>query len=84
MVREQVRQVVAAVLGIAAVGLDGATRLDALTTPDSLTLVEIAAGLDDAFAIRVPTEAMVGARTIDDLVALVEACQGRAAGPAAL
>ena len=79
MVRERVQEVVATVLGVDGAGLDGTSRIDALTTPDSLTLVEIAAALDDAFAIRVATEAMVGARTIDDLVAIVEACRSAVA-----
>jgi acyl carrier protein len=52
--------------------LDVAARIEDLGDTDSLTLAEIATALDLEFGIRVPSEAMVDARSIGDLVALVE------------
>ncbi len=77
--RERVVAVVAQVVGREVEALGAASRLEEIATLDSLSLVEIASALDDAFCIRVPTEAMAEAHTLDDLMAIVVACLG---GPA--
>jgi acyl carrier protein len=69
---ERVRKVVAEVMRVRADDLDTQARIEDLGETDSLTLAEIATALDAEFLLRVPSEAMVDARSIGDLVDLVE------------
>jgi acyl carrier protein len=52
--------------------VDPGKRIDQIAEIDSLSLAEIASGLDDAFGIRISTESLVEATTVGDLIAVVE------------
>ena len=69
---QRVREVVARVLAVDAGAVDPAKRIDQIAEIDSLSLAEIASGLDDAFGIRISTEALVEATTVGDLIAVVD------------
>ena len=69
---ERVKRVVGEVMRVPDGTLDVTARIEDLGESDSLTLAEIATALDMEFGIRVPSEAMVDARSVGDLVALVE------------
>jgi len=69
---ERVKKVVAEVMRVPADGLEVHARIEDLGETDSLTLAEIATALDAEFLLRVPSEAMIDARSVGDLVALVE------------
>jgi acyl carrier protein len=68
----RVREIVAKVLGVEIEAVELGARIDQIADTDSLSLAEIASGLDDGFSIRVPTAEMIEATTIADLVALVQ------------
>ena len=80
---ERVRKVVGEVMRVPAEDLDVQARIEDLGETDSLTLAEIATALDAEFLVRVPSEAMVDARSVGDLVALVERLRGPSAAPTA-
>jgi acyl carrier protein len=69
---ERVRQVVAATLRVPPERVQPGALLYQLAELDSLTLAEIAAGLDDEFRIRLPSDGLTNAHSVDDLVKLVE------------
>jgi acyl carrier protein len=75
---ERVARVVAEVMRVPAGTLEVQARIEDLGETDSLTLAEIATALDAEFLVRVPSEEMVDARSVGDLVALVERLRGRA------
>src|SRR5690349_22256718 len=80
---EQVKKVVGEVMRVPEGTIDVTARIEDLGESDSLTLAEIATALEMDLGIRVPSEAMVDARSIGDLVALVErlrAADGSRAG----
>ena len=73
LVADRVRAVLARVLDVLPEQLtDDATIYDDLNA-DSLDGVEIMMGLEEAFGIELDTPGMIGARTVGQLVALVEA-----------
>jgi acyl carrier protein len=74
---ERVARVVAEVMHVPADGLDVHARIEDLGETDSLTLAEIATALDAEFLLRVPSEDMIDARSVGDLVALVERLRGQ-------
>ena len=74
---ERVRKVVAEVMRVPEDALDVHARIEDLGETDSLTLAEIATALDAEFLVRVPSEDMIDARSIGDLVALVERLRGQ-------
>jgi acyl carrier protein len=67
----RVQEVVARVLAVDATEVVPTKRIDQIAETDSLSLAEIASGLDDAFGIRIPTESLIQATTIADLVGVV-------------
>jgi acyl carrier protein len=69
---ERVRKVVADVMRVPADTIDVAARIEELGETDSLTLAEIATALDAEFVVRVPSEELAAARSVGDLVTLVE------------
>jgi acyl carrier protein len=79
---ERVRKVVAEVMRTPADTLDPTARIEDLGETDSLTLAEIATALDAEFVVRVPSEDLAAARSVADLVALVERLAATEATPA--
>jgi len=79
---ERVRKVVAEVMRVPAETLDPTARIEDLGETDSLTLAEIATALDAEFVVRVPSEDLAAARSVADLVALVERLAATEATPA--
>jgi len=73
---ERVRKVVAEVMRVPEGTLDTSARIEDLGETDSLTLAEIATALDAEFLIRVPSEELADARSVGDLVRLVERLHG--------
>lgn len=69
---EQVKKVVGEVMRVPEGTIDVTARLEDLGESDSLTLAEIATALEMELGVRVPSEAMVDARSVADLVALVD------------
>lgn len=72
MTIERVTKVVAQVMHVPEAGIDTSARLEDLGETDSLTLAEIATALEAEFSIRVPSETLAGARSVDDLTRLVD------------
>jgi len=69
---ERVRNVVAAVLHVPLTSVRPTSLLSEITTLDSLSFAEIAAGLDEEFRIRVPSDDLTAMQTVADLATLVE------------
>jgi acyl carrier protein len=69
---ERVRQVVASVLRVPAPSVEPTARLVDLAELDSLSLAEIAAALDEEFAVRVPGDDLTAVQTVAELAAVVE------------
>lgn len=69
---EQVKKVVGEVMRVPEGTIDVTARLEDLGESDSLTLAEIATALEMELGVRVPSEAMVDASSVADLVALVD------------
>lgn len=69
---EKTREIVAQVLGISPERIAPDAPLAEVATLDSLSLAEIAAALDDAFAVRLPSDDLAEARTARELAELVE------------
>jgi acyl carrier protein len=74
---DRVRQVVASVLRVAPETVTPAARLAELAELDSLSLAEIAAALDEEFAIRVPGDDLTAVQTVGELAAVVERAPAR-------
>lgn len=79
---ERVRKVVAEVMRVDAATLDASARIEDLGETDSLTLAEIATALDAEFVLRVPSDDLASARSIGDLVTVVERLSVTEATPA--
>lgn len=75
----RVAAIVAGVLRVAPEAVAAESRLSDLAPLDSLTLVEIASALDDAFDVRVPGEELQGKLTIAELARVVAASPSRLA-----
>lgn len=69
---ELVKKVVGEVMRVPEGTIDVTARIEDLGESDSLTLAEIATALEMELGVRVPSEAMVEARSIADLVALCD------------
>lgn len=80
---ERVRKVVAEVLRVPASAIDADARIEELGETDSLTLAEIATALDAEFAIHVPSDDLGDARSVGDLVRLVDRLAAGCAAPPA-
>ncbi len=69
---EKVRRSVAAALQVDLAEVTLESRLSDLAELDSLSLVEVATALDDDFEVRLPSDALVEALSVADLVQLIE------------
>lgn len=74
---EKTRTVIADVLQIPADRIEPETPLNDVATLDSLSLVEIASALDEAFDIRVPSDDLGSAKSLSDIFAIVERAPAR-------
>lgn len=74
---ERVQQVVAAVLHVPPGSVVPTARLNDLAALDSLSMAEIAAGLDEEFGVRVPGDDLTAVQTVGDLVGVVERAPAR-------
>ena len=74
---ERTRTLVAEVLRIPPERIDLDTALSEVAQLDSLSLVEIASALDEEFDIRVPSDDLGTARSLKDIVAIVERAPSR-------
>ena len=75
---ERVRQVVASVLRVPPASVAPTVRLADLAELDSLSLAEIASGLDEEFEIRVPADDLTTVQTVEELAAVVDRAPARA------
>jgi acyl carrier protein len=71
-ITERIRDLVAEVLRVDPKEVTPDRPFDELAETDSLTLAEIATALDVDFSIHIETPKISGARTVSDLVNLVE------------
>ena len=76
---ERVRDVLTRVLRVPPTMFASPARLDAIAAVDSLSLAELAAALDEEFAIEIDGERLTAGLSLPQLVALVEEAQGAAA-----
>ena len=74
---ERVQRVVAAVLHVPPGSVASKARLTDLAPLDSLSMAEIAAGLDEEFGVRVPGDDLTAVQTVGDLVGVVERAPAR-------
>jgi acyl carrier protein len=74
---ERVQRVVASVLHVAPERVVPAALLSDLAALDSLSLAEIAAGLDDEFTTHVPSDDLTTVLSVADLVRVVERSPAR-------
>ena len=74
---ERVRTVLASVLRVPLESVVADARLVELVEIDSLTLAEIAAGLDEEFHTRLPSDDLSAVQTVADLVRAVEHAPSR-------
>ena len=74
---ERVQKVLAAVLRVPRESVTPTALLGDIVALDSMTLAEIAAGLDDEFKTRVPSDDLTAVQTVDDLVRLVARAPAR-------
>ena len=74
---ERTRTLVAEVLQIPPERIELDTALSEVAQLDSLSLVEIASALDEEFDIRVPSDDLGTARSLKDIVAIVERAPSR-------
>jgi acyl carrier protein len=70
---ERVRGVLERVLRVPATAAVASARLDEIAPVDSLSLAELAAALDEEFAVEVPGEKLTTALSVPALVALIDA-----------
>jgi acyl carrier protein len=68
---ERVQHVVASVLHVPLGTVTPSALLSEIAALDSLSLAEIAAGLDEEFRTRVPSDDLTAVQTVDDLATLV-------------
>jgi acyl carrier protein len=71
-ITERIRDLVAEVLRVDPAEVTPDRPFDELAETDSLTLAEIATALDVGFSIHIETPKISGARTVSDLVTIVE------------
>ena len=69
---EKTRELVAEVLQVPAERIEPDAALTEIAQLDSLSLVEIASALDEAFDIRIPSDDLGSARSLNDILAIVE------------
>lgn len=74
---EKTRALVAEVLQVPTERIEPDTQLNEIAQLDSLSLVEIASALDEAFDIRVPSDDLGSARSLNDILAIVERAPAR-------
>ena len=74
---EKTRNLIAEVLQLPPERVTPEAALDEIAQLDSLSLVEIASALDDAFEVRVPSDDLASARTLNDILAIVERAPAR-------
>lgn len=74
---DRTRMLVAEVLRIPPERIELETALGEIAQLDSLSLVEIASALDEAFDIRVPSDDLGSAQSLKDIVAIVERAPSR-------
>lgn len=74
---DRTRTVVAEVLRVPAERIEPETPLADIAQLDSLSLVEIASALDEEFDIRVPSDDLGTAKSLSDIVAIVEKSPAR-------
>jgi len=74
---ERARNLVAEVLGIPPERIEPDTVLNDVAQLDSLSLVEIASALDEEFDVRVPSDDLGSARSLNDILVLVERAPAR-------
>jgi acyl carrier protein len=78
---ERVRVILERVVGIPAKARVASARLDEIAPLDSLSLAELAAALDEEFAVEVPGEKLTTALSVPALVALIDALLRTAVPP---
>ncbi len=74
---DRARNLVAEVLRVPPERIEPETRLDEVAQLDSLSLVEIASALDEEFDIRVPSDDLGSAKSLSDILAIVERAPAR-------
>lgn len=74
---DRTRTVVAEVLRVPADRIEPETQLADIAQLDSLSLVEIASALDEEFDIRVPSDDLGTAKSLNDILAIVERSPSR-------
>jgi len=78
---ERVRMILEHVVGIPAKARVASMPLDEIAPMDSLSLAELAAALDEEFAVEVPGEQLTTALSVPELVALIDELRRLAAPP---
>lgn len=74
---DRTRAVVAEVLRVPPERIEPETPLNDVAQLDSLSLVEIASALDEEFDIRVPSDDLGTAKSLNDILAIVEKSPAR-------
>ncbi len=74
---ERTRNLVAEVLRVPPERIEPDTELNDVAQLDSLSLVEIASALDEEFDIRVPSDDLGTAKSLNDILAIVERAPSR-------
>ena len=74
---ERARNLVAEVLRVPPERIEPETQLNDVAQLDSLSLVEIASALDEEFDIRVPSDDLGSAKSLNDILAIVERAPAR-------
>lgn len=74
---ERVQKIVASVLGVPVEQVQPHAPLYQVAELDSMHLAEIAAALDDEFAIRISDDDLGAAQTIEDLARIVTTAPAR-------
>ena len=69
---ERARNLVAEVLRVPPERIEPETPLNDVAQLDSLSLVEIASALDEEFDIRVPSDDLGSAKSLNDILAIVD------------
>ncbi len=74
---DRTRNLVAEVLRVPPERIEPETPLNDVAQLDSLSLVEIASALDEEFDIRVPSDDLGTAKSLNDILAIVERAPAR-------
>ncbi|MDG2308158.1 MAG: acyl carrier protein [Candidatus Binatia bacterium] len=74
---DRARNLVAEVLRVPPERIEPETQLNDVAQLDSLSLVEIASALDEEFDIRVPSDDLGSAKSLNDILAIVERSPAR-------